>query len=90
MKFFLDKVTIDPDTVYANLDKEVPKTASPTGDLIAKAFADIKADGFKEVIAVCISSGLSGTFQQVEIAARVSGLDVSVIDTKKTSVSLAA
>lgn len=86
-EIFLDKVTIDPDTVYANLDKEVPKTASPTGDLIAKAFADIKADGFKEVIAVCISSGLSGTFQQVEIAARVSGLDVSVIDTKNIGIA---
>ncbi|MFD0897451.1 DegV family protein [Loigolactobacillus binensis] len=86
-EIYLDKVTIDPETVYANLDKEIPKTASPTGNLIAEAFANIKADGYKEVIAICISSGLSGTYQQVQLAARVSELDVSVIDTKNIGIA---
>lgn len=86
-RVYLDKVTIDPETVYANLDQEIPKTASPTGNLIMEAFEKIKADGYESVIAICISSGLSGTFQQVQLAARVSGLDVSVIDTKNIGIA---
>ncbi|ANK60509.1 MULTISPECIES: DegV family protein [Loigolactobacillus] len=86
-KIYLDKVTITPEEVYANLDQEVPKTASPTGDLISKAFATIKAEGYTDVIAICISSGLSGTFQQVQLAARVSGLEASVIDTKNIGIA---
>lgn len=62
---YQDRVNIEPDEFYQKLAKAnpLPTTASPKGELITKALDNLSKRGFTQIIAVCISSGLSGTAQ---------------------------
>lgn len=80
---FKDGVDISPQEVYDRFDQEVPKTSLPTGELVTQAFKSICEQGYDQVIALTISSGLSGTnniFNQ--IAKEFPQLDCRIIDTK--------
>lgn len=80
---YLDGVTITPKEVYDNLGVEIPKTSLPSGEEIISVFDQIKADGYEKVIAITLSSGLSGTFNLIHlIAADYVGLEVITWDTK--------
>ena len=47
----------------------------------------IKADGYEKVLAVTLSSGLSGTYNLVQlIAQEYEGLDIHVVDTKNIAI----
>ena len=84
---YLDGVDITPEEVYRNLEKEVPKTSLPSGEQIEKIFDQIKADGYKKVIAITISSGLSGTNNMLRLLGNAyDGLDFYVLDTRNISV----
>lgn len=51
---YLDGVDITPEEVYQGLEREVPKTSLPSGERIAEIFDQIRADGFKKVIAITL------------------------------------
>lgn len=59
---FLDRVTIQPEEVYRRFETEIPKTSTPAPADIMALFDQIAAEGYTHVIAVTISSGLSGTY----------------------------
>ncbi len=84
---FEDRVNISAQQVYDRLVDEVPKTATPTAGILMNAFEDIREKGYESVIAVSISSGLSGTYSLVcETAKRFPELRVEAVDTRSIGI----
>ena len=69
-KVYHDRIDISSEEVLERLENEIPTTSLPsigdTHELIEKIYND----GFRELIVVTISSGLSGTFIMLSIAAQ--------------------
>ena len=65
---YKDKIDISADEIYGNLEKEVPKTSLPSAEDLEKILVDLENEGYTYVIAVTISSGLSGTFNSIRLA----------------------
>ncbi len=83
---YIDRVDIQPEEVYARMPREIPTTAMPPLQEIQDVFDRIRAEGFTHVLSVHISSGLSGTFQAVNLVAKeIQDMKVEVIDTKTLS-----
>lgn len=61
-QIYTDKIDITPQEVYDRFKEEIPKTSLPSIQTIHEVFEQVKQDGYQQVIAVTISSGLSGTF----------------------------
>jgi len=87
---FKDYVEITPDRFYERLQTEVelPTTSQPTpGDFLA-TFEEL-APQYERIIALTISSTLSGTYGSAQSAAEMLGGDkVRVIDSRTVSASL--
>lgn len=80
---YRDGVDIHPEDVYARFSEEIPSTSLPSPSVVADTFKQIKADGYDKVIAITISSGLSGTFELISgFGPSPEGLEVRYIDTK--------
>ncbi len=83
---YSDRVEIQPEEVYNRMPEEIPTTSLPSLDEIKQALEEIRSEGFTHVLAVHISSGLSGTFNAVEFICRdVHDLTIKVIDSKTLS-----
>lgn len=67
---YIDRINITPDEVYNNLDKEVPSTSLPSIEDIDKLFTKLEEEGYTHVIGTCISSGLSGTFNSINLVSK--------------------
>ena len=81
---FLDGVEIDRKEFYDRLinKEQFPKTAQPSPQTFLEFFEDAKENG-DEVIAITISSGISGTYQSACIAKDMAEYDkIHVIDSK--------
>lgn len=75
---FYNKVVADPEIAIST-------SQTPTG-LIAEKFEEFKAEGCDSVVAVIISSKLSGTYQgSVLAASMVEGIDIHVVDSRSVS-----
>jgi len=86
---YLDGVDITPDEVYERMPEVIPTTSQPAPEYVQQVFEQIKAEGYKEAIAFCISSGLSGTYDVLRLCARdVEGLTVHIIDSHRLSLAL--
>ena len=73
--------------MYQRLEKEIPSTSLPDGATIQAIFDKIKEAGYEKVLAVTISSGLSGTYNVVRLLGeQTEGLDVFVLDTKNIGI----
>lgn len=84
---YVDKVNITAEEVYERMDKEIPKTSLPDGEMIREILDGIKAEGYEKVLAITISSGLSGTNNMIRIVAeQYEGLDIFVLDTKNIGI----
>jgi EDD domain protein, DegV family len=84
---YLDGVDIDPTEMYERLPVEIPKTSLPNHGMVSEMFDRIRADGYEKVLAVTISSGLSGTHNMIRVTAEeYEGLDIHVVDTKNISI----
>lgn len=84
---YSDGVNITAEEVYAGLETEIPTTSLPIGSDITNIFDQIKADGYEKVLAISISSGLSGTFNAIRVLANnYTGLDIFVLDTKNIGI----
>lgn len=85
---FQDGVNITAQEVYDNFSKEIPTTSLPTGEIIMNQLNKIQEDGFKELIVVTISSGLSGTNNTItQIVREFPNLDCRIIDTKNIGIA---
>lgn len=79
---YSDGVNITADEVYNRLKVEIPKTSLPSSIEVMEKLDQIKTDGYEKVLAVTLSSGLSGTHNLVTMLAKeYDGLDIKVIDT---------
>lgn len=84
---YIDKETITADEVYRKMENEIPKTSLPDGEVIKAMLDEIKAEGYEKVLAITISSGLSGTNNMVRLVAdQYEGLDIFVLDTKNIGI----
>lgn len=84
---YTDKVDITAEEIYQRLPQEIPSTSLPDGETINKIFDRIKADGYEQVLAVTISSGLSGTYNVVRLMGEQrNDLDIFVLDTKNIGI----
>lgn len=87
-KAYLDGVDIDPQMVYDRYPQDYPKTSTPSLQEVLDKLNEIADAGFNKVIAVCISSGLSGTWNAVRVASlQQDRVEVFVFDTKNISVA---
>jgi len=87
-KEYSDRVDISPQDVYDKMPDEIPTTSMPCLGEIKSTIEKIKNEGFTHLLAVHISSGLSGTFQAVQMAANdIDNMIVKVIDTKTLSIA---
>ena len=83
----LDGVDITPQEMYDRLPTEIPKTSLPDRGMVIDILDRIKAKKKKKVLAVTISSGLSGTYNMIRLTAEeYEGLEISVLDTKNISI----
>lgn len=81
-----DRVEITPDEVYARLPQEVPKTSLPLPEDVMAVYDRLADEGYKDAIHICISSGLSGTYNMVRVmAADYTRMNVRVVDTLSLS-----
>ncbi len=85
-KSYRDGVDIDSKTVLENLKTEVPTTSLPFGDDLVKLIQTIKDQGFTRIIGVILSSGLSGTFNMIQLHAKESEVPMEVFDTKNIGI----
>lgn len=86
-RVYSDGVDITAQEVYERLDIEIPTTSLPSGGEINAMFDRIKADGYEKVLAVHISSGLSGTYNTTRLlGSQYEELDIFVLDTKNIGI----
>ncbi len=84
---YRDGIDIQPEEVFARFSEEVPSTSLPSPSAVADTLKQIKADGYDKVIAVDISSGLSGTFEMVSsFGPTPEGLEAYYVDTKNIGI----
>lgn len=73
------------ETVVNNPDIAISTSQTPTGK-IAEVYESFKAEGYDSVVAITISSKLSGTYQGAVLAASmVEDLEIEVVDSKSVS-----
>jgi len=86
---YTDRVDIQPEEIYNSFSEEIPTTSMPSPNDAQKILLNLKEKGFTHVIAIHISSGLSGTYNMVRmIAQQVEDITVEVIDSKALSMGL--
>lgn len=83
---YKDGVDITPDEVYRQLPHNVPSTSLPPMQDTIDLLNALKEEGYTDILAVMISSGLSGTSNMVRLAAEeVTDIQVHVFDTRTLS-----
>lgn len=84
---YLDKVSITEDEVYDRLPTEIPTTSLPNPEYVHNVFKEIIEEGYEKVIAITISSGLSGTYNTVRLTAQdYPQLESYIVDTKNIGI----
>jgi DegV family protein with EDD domain len=88
---YSDGVNITPEQVYNSMAREIPTTSLPSAGRIIELFHRLKDEGYRDVLSIHISSGLSGTYSMIknlEETAKDIGLRLHVIDSKSISIGL--
>lgn len=87
-KSYRDGIDIDSKRVFEMMAADascMPKTSQPaSGDIVA-TLEQIQKDGYEEVIAISIATGLSSTLSGMKMAAEMVGVPVTLIDSKGTA-----
>lgn len=84
---FKDGIDITAEDVYEKQKNYVLKTASPAGKDIMNVFEKVYQKGYTHAIAIMLSSGLSGTCNQVRLfAENQDDLEVAVYNSKSGSI----
>lgn len=87
-KEFRDGIDIQPEDVYIQMPEKIPTTSMPSPGEIHELFEKIRSQGFTKILAVHISSGLSGTFEAVKMRAReFKGFHIEVFDSRTLSIA---
>lgn len=90
-KEFIDRVNITPDEVYDNMHIEVPSTSLPSMADIHNTFIKLVKEGYTQAIIVCISSGLSGTYNSINLVSHhYPSIQCCIFDSKALSMGTGA
>lgn len=86
-KEYRDRVEISDDEVYSILDREIPTTSLPLPEDVEALYDEIVAEGYKNILHISISSGLSGTYNMVRVVAEeyADKINIKVVDSKTLS-----
>ena len=83
---YSDGVDITAEGVHRG---ELPRTSLPEGGVVSDTLDQIRADGYERVIAVMLSSGLSGTYNMVRLqAGQRDDLEIAVFDSRSGSLGI--
>lgn len=87
---YRDRVDLAPDQIYNMMEKDLPKTSLPLPEDIHAVYEQLIAEGYTDVVHICISSGLSGTWNMIRILAEEyqDRLRILVVDSKTLSMGL--
>lgn len=82
---YRDGVDITTSELYDVLRKNhTPKTSMPLLQVIQDVMQQIKEDGYEEIIALPLSSGLSSTYNSMQISAQEIGIPINIIENYTT------
>lgn len=85
---FSDRIDIDPMDVYSRMPAEIPTTSQPNLQEIKTAFESAQQQGYTHILAITLSSGLSGTYQVMQMAAKdFTDIEIGVFDTRTLSMA---
>ena len=87
---YRDRTELNQEQLYEMLKTEVPKTSLPLPEDVSNLYDRLLADGVTDVVHLCISAGLSGTYNMVRmIAADYEGrMNIRVVDSGTLSIGL--
>ncbi len=89
---FVDRVDLDPAGFWARLARaeRLPETAAPSVGAFLDAYERLAAQGATGIVAVCLSSVLSSTYQSAVIAAEQwdGPVPVKVVDSRAVTMAL--
>lgn len=87
---YLDRVEMTAEQFYARLpnEKHHPTTSQPTPRMFLEAYRKAAANGAQQVLAITISSAMSGAMASALQAAGESPIPVAVVDGKNNSMGL--
>lgn len=84
---YSDGLDIDPIEVYNRFPEEVPKTSTPNMQEVIDAVDAIRAEGYEKIIAITISSGLSGTYNTIAMTFNeYEDMETFAFDTRNISI----
>jgi DegV family protein with EDD domain len=91
-KMHRDWIDIDPAKIIAGVQAgaDLPTTSQPSPEDFGQAYATAAKQGATEIVAITITSGMSGTYQSATLAAKDAPVPVSVVDSQNASAGLAA
>ena len=88
---YTDRVDITPEEVYSRMPKEIPSTSLPSMDDIHNLFKGLLEEGYTQAIMVCISSGLSGTLNIINlISNEYPDIECCIFDSRALSMATGA
>lgn len=87
---YRDRIDIMPEEIFRRMEKdETPKTSLPKATDIMRVFDELKEEGYTHILAMTVSSGLSGTYNHMRsLAQEVEGMVIEVIDSKILSLGM--
>jgi len=87
---YRDRIDLNQEQLYELLKTELPKTSLPLPEDVSDLYEKLAADGVTDVVHLCISSGLSGTFNMVRMIAQdfENRMNIRVVDSKTLSTGL--
>ncbi len=87
---FRDGVDITAQQFYERLPKEPqrPTTSQPTPEDFLSAYRKVKERGAREILAIILSSAMSGTFESARMAAAQMDIPVHMFDSQNNSMGL--
>lgn len=86
-KIYNDGIDLEPEELFKRMETEIPTTSIPQGSDVHEIMQKIKADGYKKVLAICISSKLSGISNMLRLHnEQYHDIEMDVIDTKNISI----
>ena len=87
---YRDRVDLTEDQLYEMLKQELPKTSLPLPEDVSNLYDALLAEGVTDVVHVCISSGLSGTFNMVRMITEDyrDKMNIRIVDSKTLSTGL--
>jgi len=85
---YSDRVDIQPMDVYNRMPAEIPTTSMPNLEEIRAVIENLHHEGFTHLLALTLSSGLSGTYQAMKLAAKdFDDMVIKVFDTRTLSMA---